>query len=656
MNITQNRAGIKLLDELTICKIAAGEVILSPAYVIKELVENSIDAGATEIIVDIKGAGVSKIAIRDNGCGMTRDDILMALEHHATSKLRNVEDLKQIRTYGFRGEALPSIVSVSQAEIISSIDSEKPGISVKIEGGVIKAVQPAAASKGTHISIKNLFFNTPVRRKFLKSDNYETAMIVDTMTKYALAHPEIKFTLYSNEREVISIPSSSSSVKSVIESIFPADISDNLIERNIAAEIPQCGMISIKGYFAPPHISRPNGRTQYYFVNRRPFKNKTLSHAVYEAYQKHLNPRQHPILFVFIEMDQQFVDINIHPTKAEAAFTCEFKLHDLMLELTNKALINPNVIPDARLSGTFGNIAENKITHNLYVKQQPGTAGDYEELSKKEISEPSLSVIKPENKIEKIAERVEETPVQNELGFQETAFLMSQMSRPVMGAGNDNFENKLKKENDGANISRDSQTVKNPIISIKRIIGQAFDSFVLLEDVDGILIIDQHVAAEKVLYEKILKSLREKSINSQVLLIPRVYELGAAEFALISNAGDTFAKYGFEIEVFSNKTIAVRAVPGFIDEKVEKEFLFEIISSCVGGSKKIDEELFIKNLAATMSCKAAVKAGKSLSDDALKLLIKDLMLCDDPYFCPHGRPVIIKLPLNDLLQKFKRSL
>ena len=631
-------ADIKILDEMTVCKIAAGEVILSPAFVIKELVENSIDAGSGEIIIELKGGGLSKISVSDDGLGMTRDEILMALEHHATSKLKDVDDLKKIATYGFRGEALPSIVSISNAEIISSNDAEKPAVCVRIEGGVIKSVQPAASTRGTKIFVKNLFFNTPVRKKFLKSESYETALVTETVTRYALAHPEIKFSLFINDRESFSTRANSGTL-SVINDIFSGDIADHLIEKNFSGTDAKFGNISIKAYFAPPHISKPGNRYQYYFVNGRPFKNKSVTHAVMDAYKKHLNPKQYPVLFMFLNMDQQFVDVNIHPTKTEVAFAGEFAIHDMIFKMTSDALSGSNVMPTAG----FERHEEDNVPVFYGFRKTP------------------------DEKFQKQGpERFDdENPIfQGELGLTESSHLMAGLDREHSFHSSMPLETSPASDRPAEPIPaqpRDAESrvriaaEKSFLSGASRILGQAFNAFIIIEDADKLLIIDQHVAAEKVLYEKILRSLLDKKFNSQSLLIPHVYNLTPHEFQMISGKHELFEKYGFDVEIFSNSSIAVRAVPDFIESGAEKDLIFEIISAASTGDVKYDEE-FCKKLAAMMSCKGAVKAGKPLNEETIRMLISDLLKCDNPYFCPHGRPVIMKMPLSDILQKFKRSL
>lgn len=598
---------IRILDEITVCKIAAGEVITAPANVVKELVENSIDAGADEIKVEFRGSGVSLISVTDNGWGMTRDDALLALEHHATSKLREVSDLSGIATYGFRGEALPSIASISQMEIVSAQDPGAPAACVKVEGGVVKSVGQSASVRGTTITVRNLFYNTPVRRKFLKSEGYETAAIVETVTKYALTHPTVRFVLNSAGRCVFSTRGNSD-VKSVIADIFPPDLSSSLIECSVAEDDSRAGRVRIEAFLAPPHLSKPSNRYQYTFVNGRPFKNRAISHAVSEAYRKYLQPRQYPVLFMFIEIDGRLVDVNIHPTKTEVAFSCEPALHGMVERLVEKGLSDYRAVP----AGAF--------------------------------SEPAPPVS-------------EVSHFQNELNLQETVFL----ARRFDGGGAPHSGSAPGGEIPPALRAAPEESVPQGIsgrqsLRVKKIIGQAFNSFIIAEDDSGLVLIDQHVAAEKVAYEKILESLRAKRINSQALLIPHVYTLNRLEFEILSCSAHLLEKYGFDIEAYSNNSVAVRAVPDFVGGEVEKELLFEIISSGLSDSAKFDEERFIRKLAASLSCRGAVKAGKAVNQETAGLIVEELQGCENPFFCPHGRPVVIRLPLSEILQKFKRTI
>jgi len=622
-NSVPKKSPIKILDEITVCKIAAGEVIIAPANVVKELVENSVDAGASEVRVEIRGSGVTLISVSDDGWGMTRDEALLALEHHATSKLREVSDLTGISTYGFRGEALPSIASISQMEIISSSGAGIAACSIKVEGGVIKNVSQAASARGTTINVRNLFYNTPVRRKFLKSEGYETAAIIETVTRYALTHPAVRFSLVSNGRIVLSTRGNCD-VPAVISEIFPADIASGLIESRISDESIQCGNIRILAYLAPPHMSKPSNRYQYMFVNGRPFRNRTISHAVSEAYRRHLAPRQYPVLFLFLEIDRKLVDVNIHPTKTEVAFSCEPKLHDLVLRMIETGLRDSRAVPE-------GKLVSPAVREEFYPG---GSGGGLEEKPSSQAETPSGV-----------------DHFQNELNLQETVFMLSRFDKTVK-----TFERAGGEAESPPVFRAAEKDGGRNVLAIKRIIGQAFNSFIVAEEEAGLILIDQHVAAEKVAYERILESLRARGFNSQVLLIPHVYGLNKLEYEIISCAAHLFEKYGFDIEAFSNNTVAVRAVPDFVGDGIEKELLFEIISSGLSDSAKFDEERFIRKLAATLSCKGAVKAGKILNFETAELLVSDLLKCSDPFFCPHGRPVIIRLPLSEILQKFKRSL
>ena len=633
------RALIRILDEKTICRIAAGEVVVSGAYAIKEMIENSIDAGADEIITEYSGAGLSSITVSDNGRGMTRDDILMALEHHATSKLKTVSDLSDIKTYGFRGEALPSIAAVSRCEIISSTDGSLPAVSVKIEGGEIKSVQNAAATRGTKISIKNLFYNTPVRKKFLKSESYENALIIEFVTRYALAHPEIKFGLYSGGREIFSTRRNSS-VEEVVAAIFPEIISGNLIAADKIVDMGECGSMRVKIFMSPPHITKPNARFQYFFANGRPFKNKSVAHAVYEAYQRYCVPKQYPVVFMFLALEQKHIDVNIHPTKTEVAFACEFKIHDAISKIISEGLITSRAAPhdfktftggeesDAGLSGPqSGNVAATPVNiqnANFLINRYSKTQG---------INCLTNTLFEPGAEVDDRAQD----------GGMEPGTVSRYDETGLFNFGGEAGKTSLN------NKPADSRPI------IKKIIGQVFGAFIIAEDEDGLLLIDQHVAAEKVFYEKILSSLQKGDFNSQSLLMPHIYDLSISEFEMLKQNFDLFKKYGFDVELFSEKSIVVRAVPDFLEGVEEKNMIFEIISAGIEAGK-IDENAFCDKVAANMACKAAIKAGKIINMETAELIIADLIKCANPYFCPHGRPIIVKLQLRDLLSKFKRSL
>lgn len=640
---TAQRALIQILDENTVCRIAAGEVVVSGAYAIKEMIENSIDAGADEIIIEFSAAGLSSIIVSDNGCGMAREDILMALEHHATSKLKIVSELSEIKTYGFRGEALPSIAAVSRCEIVSSTASSLPAVAVKVEGGQIKSVQNAAAARGTKIFIKNLFYNTPVRKKFLKSESYENSLIIEFVTRYALAHPEIKFGLYSNGREIFSTRRDSR-VEEVIASIFPEIISGNLIALDENTFVEGVGQMRVKILMTPPHISKPNAKFQYFFANGRPFKNKSVSHAVYEAYQRYCAPKQYPVVFMFLNLDQKHIDVNIHPTKTEVAFACEFKIHDAISKIISKGLITSQAAPDDLKTFTGGKEtkgapaapeAENSFTAPLNIQNSNFMLNRYSKTQ-------GIGCL-----------------TNNQAGLNAGANVPpppGPLSPDGAGSGQDEgFETGVFDFGPDAGEFSSNYKRGGARLIVKKVIGQAFGAFIIAEDEDGLLLIDQHVAAEKVFYEKILSALQKGDFNSQSLLMPHIYDLSVSEFELLKQNFDLFKKYGFDVEIFSEKSIVVRSAPDFMEGVEEKNLIFEIISAGVEAGK-IDETAFIDKMAANMACKAAIKAGKTINAETAELIVNDLIKCVNPYFCPHGRPVIVKLQLRDLLSKFKRSL
>lgn len=654
MSEEMERPVIRILDEGTICRIAAGEVVVSGAYAIKEMIENSIDAGADEIIVDFSGAGISSITVSDNGRGMTRDDILMALEHHATSKLRAVSDLSEIRTYGFRGEALPSIAAVSKCEIISSVDSSLPAVSVRVEGGEIKSVQNAAATRGTKITVRNLFYNTPVRRKFLKSENYENALIIEFVTRYALAHPEIKFSLYSSGREIFTTRRGAG-VAEVIASVFPGQISRSLIKVEKTIDLGEYGPFTALIYMTPPHISKPNARFQHYFINGRPFRNKSVSHAVFEAYQRFMAPKQYPVVFAFFTLAQRFVDVNIHPTKTEVAFACEFKIHDALRQMVSDGLATAGAVPDDIR-------AAEKRTAFTSGFRPPGISGGFGPVGRPEKGTENERDFESPEKTEDLfgAGLPENSDGRgHSIGLQEAGHLINSFSRErdaaCSTAGETGGAEGRNREPAAGRPDSPNAPENGSGLNILKIVGQAFDAFIIAEDADGLLIIDQHVAAEKVFYEKILAALKEGSFHSQSLLMPHIYDLSVSEFETLKENFELFKKYGFDVEVFSNKSIVVRAVPDFLDEREEKNLIFEIISAGIETSR-IDDDAFRDKIAARMSCKAAIKAGTAINTETARVMAGDLMKCKNPYFCPHGRPVIIKLPLKDILSRFKRSL
>ena len=646
---------IQVLDPVTIDKIAAGEVVERPASIVKELAENAIDAGATAITVEIEEGGISYIRIADNGCGIEREEVPSAFLRHSTSKIRTVDDLIHIHSLGFRGEALSSIAAVSQVELFTKTAEETFGTRYRIAGGKEEGLEETGAKDGTTFVIRQLFYNTPARRKFLKTPMTEASHVSELMTRMALSHPEISFQFINNGQSRIHT-SGNGSLKDVIYHIYGREIAMNLIEIQTEA-----GDVKISGFLGKPVISRGNRNFENYFINGRYVKNQIVSKAIEDAYKDFTMQHKYPFVALQITMPGEEVDVNVHPAKLEIRFQNQQAVYNAVYEAVDRGLRKEELIPQVKLE-------EPKEIPRADVPS-PAPAP----MPKKETKPPQAPAKEERNLdyfMQKMKERV--AAYHNRESSAEVA-AKDQIFRPLQQADRireaavyanlssvgEKAEKKMENQTGEQVPPRQMDLFEEKFLDREiraeyHLIGQVFDTYWLVEFQDNLYIIDQHAAHERVLYERTLKSMKTREYTSQMISPPVILDLGMQEAALLREYMDRFLRIGFEIEEFGQDSFAVRAVPDNLFSLAKKDLLLQMIDSLSDEvSRKLSPEL-IDEKVASMSCKAAVKGKMKLSAAEADALIGELLTLDNPYQCPHGRPTIIAMSRRELEKKFKR--
>ena len=668
---------ITLLDQATIDKIAAGEVVERPSSVVKELVENAIDAGSTAITVEIKDGGISFIRISDNGCGIDPSDIKTAFLRHSTSKIRSVEDLLTISSLGFRGEALSSISAVSMVELLTKTKDSICGIRYVIEGGQEKSMEEAASPDGTTFFVRNLFYNTPARKKFLKSSMTEAGYIHELMIRLALSHPEISFKFINNGQTKLH-SSGNHSLKDVIYQVYGRDISNNLVEIDA-----QENGVRITGYIGKPSVFRGNRNFETYFVNGRYIKSNIIAKGIEDAYKGYLMQHQYPFCVLQFEMDGSDLDVNVHPTKMELRFSNQQALYDFVFRTVREGLDRKEYIPQVIIEEpkkmVVNPTAEPKQTVQPKPAQPKAAASQERNLDyflaqmRERVKADYASREKKENKSpyqKKFEHRVSETTrSEHQMGSETNQMINCEAVCVHEEAANANSECRpqVVQEERAAYGTKTPVTVSEPqqmelfdkkllaeeSIKEHKIIGQLFDTYWLVEFDEKLFIIDQHAAHEKVLYERTLKGLKNKEHTSQILNPPLVISLSMQEEALLKKYMQQFTDLGYEIEHFGGMEYQICAVPGNLYNINKKELFIEILDNLSELSGRNNPNLILEKIA-SMSCKAAVKGNMKLSRMEMESLIKELLTLDNPYQCPHGRPTIISMSKYEIEKKFKR--
>lgn len=639
---------INLLDEHTSNKIAAGEVVERPSSVVKELVENSIDAEAKNITIEVEQGGISLIRIIDDGNGIHKDDVKKAFLPHATSKIKNVEDIYSINSLGFRGEALASVAAVAKVLLKTKIDGDEFGTGISIEGGEIQYTSEVGTNKGTIIEVRDLFYNVPARLKFLKSTSREGSLINDIVNRIALSHPDISFKLYNNGKKVLHTYGTGD-LKDVIRTIYGKKISDNLIYFESMEDD-----ISLYGYIGKEEVARGSRNNQSIFVNGRYIKNKTIVAAVENAFKSFATVSKFPFFVLFLEVYPEFVDVNIHPTKAEIKFKEDRGIFKKVFDAVHKSfkneVFNEFFIPeDEKIRSAVEEEKVEEITFNMEIRDLDNKPTLPIERQNESSTSNSLSY----NDIKKEEELFESLKALKEEG---RLNIKANVNNNSSHSNNEIIDNESIKENNNnyqnsnSYIETESKSPKFPDL---KIIGQFNKTYILAEYDEVLYMIDQHAAHEKILFEKYLKSIEEGDIVVQKLLVPALIDLTTDDYIYYEENTSIFSKAGFTVEDFGGNTIALKEVPYFVGRLDPKNLFINILDNIKAlGSGKTTEVKY--NKIATMACKAAVKANDSLKNIEMEKLINDLRYIDDPFHCPHGRPVIIKFTNYELEKKFRR--
>lgn len=676
---------IAVLDQQTIDKIAAGEVVERPSSVVKELVENAIDAGATAVTVEITDGGKKMIRITDNGGGMERDQVPLAFLRHATSKIEKVEDLEHIASLGFRGEALSSIAAVAQVELITKTPSALSGVRYVINGGVQESLEDMGAPEGTTFLVRNLFYNTPARSKFLKSDTTEGNYVSTLMEQLALSHPEISFK-YIQNKQVKLHTSGNYNIKDVIYNIYGRDITKALLEVSYENDF-----MKIEGFVGKPEISRGNRTFENYYINGRFVKNRIIAKGIEDAYKGFLMQHKFPFVSLHIQMEGNDLDVNVHPSKMEVRFARGTEVYDAVYETVHKALttremiqtvpfgkeepvkklssvVKPGDVPEpfemkrraempeyrTQVANTVNRTSNVSIKGNDRTVSAPDTAMD-----KKQIS--SYSTL-PRGTITMAEQAVREQKI-----YQTKDPFTKAEEKLFEGTINDKNIHEKQPDAMQINMSQEVEKQQKPqqlelfeekllapeSRSRHQLIGQIFDTYWLVQFEDKFFIIDQHAAHEKVYYERFVKRFREQTVESQYLSPPLIVSLNLQEEALLKANRKYFEDFGFEIEPFGGKEYCINAVPANLYGLTEEELFLEMLDNLASEKDKDPLGIFASRLA-TMACKAAVKGNHQMSDREANALIDELLTLENPYHCPHGRPTIISMTKTELEKKFKR--
>lgn len=670
---------IEILDQQTIDKIAAGEVIERPASVVKELVENAIDAKATAITVEIKDGGISFIRITDNGCGISKEQVALAFLRHSTSKIRNVEDLLTVSSLGFRGEALSSIAAVSQVEVITKTAQGISGVRYVIEGSNEKTLEEIGAPDGTTFLVRNLFYNTPARRKFLKTPQTEAGYIGDLMERLALSHPEISFK-FINNNQVKLHTSGNSNLKEIIYHIYGRDIAANLLEIQGENE-----MFSVHGFIGKPLISRGNRNFENYFINGRYVKSSLIAKSIEEGYKSFVMQHKYPFTVLHLSINGQLLDVNVHPTKMELRFSNGEVVYHFLEKLIRDTINQSELVYQVSLEKEQETRVKKEQEQKERLKEKQHAPEPFEtkrlEAIKASIRKDTPYERKYPQKSETIAKSCGNQQPQmvaepssyigeRELPQQDTRTTQEQLKQEQpkqevhvtqKRTQQESYQQKSQQQEFQADVVQNPvQQDMRKLLDIEtrkehRIIGQLFETYWLIEFDNQLYIIDQHAAHEKVLYERTMKSLEQKEFTSQSIYPPVLLTLNMQEEALLKKYMDYFKKLGFEIEPFGGKEYSVTAVPGNLFGLDGKQLMVEILDSLASfhGNEKPD---MITEKIASMSCKAAVKGNQKLSQAEVEKLIDELLTLENPYHCPHGRPTIISMSKYELEKKFKRVL
>ncbi len=640
-------AKIQLLDQKTIDNIAAGEVIERPASVVKELVENAVDANANAITVEIKDGGMTLIRVTDNGIGIPKDQVKTAFLRHATSKIRSVEDLLSVSSLGFRGEALSSISAVAQVELVTKTAESFSGVSYKIYGGEEEAFDDIGAPDGTTFLVKNLFYNTPARRKFLKSATTEAGYVEQMMVHIALSHPEISFKFIHNNKNKI-YTSGNGKVKDIIYHIYGRDVAGALIPVQAQSED-----VKVTGFVAKPYVSRGNRNYESYFINGRYIKSSIIYKAIEEGYRTFTMKHRYPFVCLDFKINQELLDVNVHPTKMEIRFRNGREIYELVVDTVREALLQKDLVQDVLRE----------------------TSKKKEQLKTKEVKKPEpFEVNRRKEETQKMDQTMKDFEKMrqsqtNQQGHRAKPEGMKQdrlksessqtAKKPTYAGLNYNTQKKEFPQYKTDELSSNQMTLReDPVFSVqarpdRKILGQLFKTYWLIEYEDQLFIMDQHAAHEKVNYERLMKNFKEKEIYSQRLEPPMVVTVSMMEAEALERYKDAFAGLGFTIESFGGNEYCIREVPANLYGIGERDLFMELLDAVSQENGTMDTEVIASKIA-TMACKMSIKGNQRVSLMEVEHLLDELMKLENPYQCPHGRPTIIKMSKYEIDKKFKR--
>ena len=642
-------AKIQLLDQKTIDNIAAGEVIERPASVVKELVENAVDAKANAVTVEIKDGGMTLIRVTDNGIGIPKDQVKTAFLRHATSKIRSVEDLLSVSSLGFRGEALSSISAVAQVELVTKTAESFSGVSYKIYGGEEEAFDDIGAPDGTTFLVKNLFYNTPARRKFLKSATTEAGYVEQMMVHIALSHPEISFKFIHNNKNKI-YTSGNGKVKDIIYHIYGRDVAGALIPLEAQNED-----VKVTGFVAKQYVSRGNRNYESYFINGRYIKSSIIYKAIEEGYRTFTMKHRYPFVCLDFKIDQELLDVNVHPTKMEIRFRNGREIYELVVDAVRAALLQKDLVQDV--------LRETPKKKELPKTKEVKKPEPFEvNRRKEEVQKVDQQGQGVQQQVEKQRQAVQQQiekpshPVKKTLTASESS---KNTKKPTYAGLNYNTQKKEFPQYKTDELSSNQMTLReDPVFSVqarpdRKILGQLFKTYWLIEYEDQLFIMDQHAAHEKVNYERLMKNFKEKEIYSQRLEPPMVVTVSMTEAEALTRYKDAFAGLGFTIESFGGNEYCIREVPANLYGIGERDLFMELLDAVSQENGTLDTEVIASKIA-TMACKMSIKGNQRVSLMEVEHLLDELMKLENPYQCPHGRPTIIKMSKYEIDKKFKR--
>jgi DNA mismatch repair protein MutL len=606
---------ITILPEQLANKIAAGEVVQRPESVVKELIENSIDAGATSISIVIKEGGKSFIQIFDNGSGMNDEDAAIAFDRHATSKIKSYEDLENIRTLGFRGEALASIAAVAHVELKTRRSTDDVGTLVRLEGGELKEHSKASTRPGTTISVRNLFYNTPARRNFLKSNNTEFKHIYDVVQRVALSRPDVAIQFTSDGEDLLDLKSGT--IEERLKNLYG--------ERHFETLLPfdeQTELLSVSGFIGKPDFARKSRVDQYLFLNKRPIVNRSINHAIFSGYEHLIEKGNFPFYLVFLDIDPHKVDVNVHPSKMEVKFADEQSIYRFVISIVRKALGSNDLVPSLEVNAAKN--FDHSFASLRHAALPQHFAGDFGSTEKNIFSSPSSNV--------------SQAPAQRD-SLNIDKLFSDIPTIPLPEAG---------RPQQFAHGTRENEAQEG------KAIWQLHNKYILSQIRTGLMIVDQHVAHERVLYERALASFENAVPVSQQLLFPHTVQLSPGDFALAKELIPHLQAIGFELKLFGKNTIVLEGVPTDVKAGAEGSILQDILDEFKNNQHRVKLEAR-DNVAKSFSCKAAIKAGDKLSEVEMRVLIDQLFATSMPYVCPHGRPVVVKISIGELDRRFMRT-